>query len=271
MRPFERLVSILLVSGLVLSQLGGCGRAPETPADSDGSGGGLALTGAGSTFAASFFEKLMEVYRVDHPDLRPSYEAVGSGEGTDRFLAGGVNIGATDAPLSADEAEGVAGGILQLQVTAGMIAITYNLPGIDLPGVFTLRWMDDTLRIHSFLEERLPKTAVIVGGGYIGMEMTESLTRRGIAVTVVEAMPSVMTTLDPDLGSGVGSELSLHGVEVRPGTTVERIIADGSTLRVQGNNGLDLSYTPPLSSPWDPVQMAAQAWVAAWRKTEATA
>jgi len=129
----------------------------------------------------------------------------------------------------------------KLILGTGAVSIKPKLPGIDLPGVFTLRWMDDTLRIHSFLEERLPKTAVIVVGGYIGMEVTESLTRRGIAVTVVGAMPSVMTNLDPDLGSSVGSELSRHGVEVRPGTMVERIIADGSTLRVQGNNGLDQS------------------------------
>jgi len=73
------------------------------------------------------------------------------------------------------------------------------------------------------------------------MEMTESLTRRGIAVTVVEAMPSVMTTLDQDLGAGVGSELSRHGMAVCPGTLVERIKADGSALRVQGYNGLDQS------------------------------
>jgi len=133
MHPFARLASTLLVFGLLLSQLGACGRAPETPADSDQGGSGLALTGAGSTFAAPFFEKLMEVYRADHPELHLSYGAVGSGEGIDRFLAGSVDIGATDAPLSASEAEGVAGGVLQLPVIAGMIAITYNLPGIESP------------------------------------------------------------------------------------------------------------------------------------------
>jgi len=114
MRPFARLASTLLVTGLVLLQLGSCGRAPETPADSDGSSSGLTLTGAGSTFAAPFFEELMEVYRVDHPWLRLSYEVVGSGVGIDRFLAGSVDVGATDAPLSAAETEGIAGGVLHL-------------------------------------------------------------------------------------------------------------------------------------------------------------
>ena len=133
MRPFARLASTLLVSGLVLSQLGACGRTLETPADSDEGSSGLTLTGAGSTFAATFFDKLIEAYCADHPELRLSYEAVGSGEGIGRFPAGSMDIGATDAPLSAIEAEGVAGGVIQVPVTAGMVAITYNLPGIESP------------------------------------------------------------------------------------------------------------------------------------------
>ncbi len=226
----------------------------------------------------------------------------------------------------------------KLVLGTGAVSIKPNLPGIELPGVFLLRWMDDSLRVNTLLEERSPTTAVIVGGGYIGMEMAEALTRRGIAVTVVEAMPSVMNTVDPNLGARVGEELSRHGVKVRGGTIVETVTSEDSALRVRGTNrldqradlvlvvvgarpqttlgtqagittgikgafkvtahmetnmpniyaagdcvetwhrvmsvevlnDLDLSYTPPLSSPWDPVQMAAQAWVTAWEKQMAT-
>jgi pyruvate/2-oxoglutarate dehydrogenase complex dihydrolipoamide dehydrogenase (E3) component len=106
-----------------------------------------------------------------------------------------------------------------------------------LPEVSPLRWMDDTLRFHAFIGERKPRTAPIVGGGYIRMEMSEALTRRGIAVTVVEAMPSVLTTVDPAMGARAGGELIRHGVEVVTGTLIEGIEAEDAGLRVHGNNG----------------------------------
>lgn len=127
----------------------------------------------------------------------------------------------------------------KLVLGTGATSIKPDLPGIDLPGVFLLRWMDDTLRIHALLEERSPKTAFVVGGGYIGMEMAEALTRRQIMVSVVETMPTVMTTVDPDLGARVGAELSRHGVKVHADTIVKAITEEGAGLRVQGSKDLD--------------------------------
>jgi NADPH-dependent 2,4-dienoyl-CoA reductase/sulfur reductase-like enzyme len=68
------------------------------------------------------------------------------------------------------------------------------------------------------LEETSPASAVIVGGGYIGLEMADALTTRGIAVTQMEQLPEVLPTVDPDLGRLVHAELAGHGVEVLPGT-----------------------------------------------------
>lgn len=127
----------------------------------------------------------------------------------------------------------------KLVLGIGAVSIRPPFPGIDLPGVFSLRWMGETLAIDTFIKERTPNKAVIVGGGYIGMEMTEALTHRGVAVTVVEAMPSVMTTVDPDLGAKVGAELALNGVDIRTDTMVQEITEANGGLRVTGSNGLD--------------------------------
>lgn len=127
----------------------------------------------------------------------------------------------------------------KLVLGTGAVSIKPNLRGVDLPGVFLLRWMEDTLRIHDFLKERKPNSAIIVGGGYIGMEMTEALTRHGIAVTVVEFMPSLLTTVDPDLGARIAAELSRHGVEVVTNTMVEAIATEGTSLWLKGTNRLD--------------------------------
>ena len=125
----------------------------------------------------------------------------------------------------------------KLLLGTGAVSIRPPLPGIDLPGVFPLRWIGETLALDAFLRTRQPRSALIIGGGYIGMEMSEALTRRGLSVTVVEAMPSVLTTVDPDLGARVGEELHRHGVEVITETRIEGIEADGYRLDVRGSDG----------------------------------
>ncbi|WP_264079602.1 NAD(P)/FAD-dependent oxidoreductase, partial [Mycolicibacter algericus] len=70
---------------------------------------------------------------------------------------------------------------------------------------------------------RDPKTAVIIGAGYIGLEMAEGLTTRGIAVTQIEALPEVLPTVDPELGALIHDELKRHGVQVLTNTTVSAV------------------------------------------------
>ena len=83
--------------------------------------------------------------------------------------------------------------------------------------------MGDTFAIMRTLEERSPASALIVGAGYIGLEMAEALVARGLAVTQMEQLPEVLPTIDPELGSLVHAELTGHGVEVLTGTTVRHI------------------------------------------------
>ena len=86
-----------------------------------------------------------------------------------------------------------------------------------------LHSMDDTFAVMRTLEERAPDSAVIVGAGYIGLEMAEALTARGLAVTQIEQLPEVLPTVDPDLGALVRAQLEMHGVTVLTGTTVTEI------------------------------------------------
>ncbi|MGZ4380867.1 MAG: FAD-dependent oxidoreductase [Gaiellaceae bacterium] len=93
-------------------------------------------------------------------------------------------------------------------------------------GVHLLHSMGDTFELMRTLEERSPKTALIVGAGYIGLEMAEALSARGLQVTQMEQLPQVLPTVDPELGSLVRAELARKGVEVLTGTAVEEIRRD---------------------------------------------
>jgi phosphate transport system substrate-binding protein len=128
-----QLPTSIVVCLAALLVLGGCQKSADTEPTATPPGSAMPITGAGSSFAAPMFHKWLEVYAPDHPHLSLSYDSVGSGEGIDLFLAGTVDIGATDAPLRPDEAAKVGGPYLQIPVTAGMIAIAYNLPGIQGP------------------------------------------------------------------------------------------------------------------------------------------
>ena len=87
--------------------------------------------GAGSTFAAPLYKKWIDVYQQDHRQVSLSYDVVGSGEGVTRFIAGSVDFGATDVLPSDVMLAGVKRGAIPIPVTAGMIVLAYNLPGLE--------------------------------------------------------------------------------------------------------------------------------------------
>ncbi len=114
--------------------------------------------GAGSTFSAPLYKKWIEVYQRDHDQVALSYDVVGSGEGITRFIAGTVDFGATDVLPSDVMLAGVKRGVIPVPVTAGMIVLAYNLPGVKgvlkLPrdvysGIFSgkiTQWSDPLIR-----------------------------------------------------------------------------------------------------------------------------
>jgi NADPH-dependent 2,4-dienoyl-CoA reductase/sulfur reductase-like enzyme len=121
----------------------------------------------------------------------------------------------------------------KLVIGTGGISLVPNLPGVDLPGVFFLRWMADSFAFQEYLTLRRPTSIVIIGAGYIGMEMADAMIRRGLSVSVVEFLPSVLTTFDPALGGIVRTELEQQGVQVFNGFAVERIESSGNRLSVR--------------------------------------
>lgn len=108
----------------------------------------------------------------------------------------------------------------KLLLSPGAKAVKPNIPGIDAENIFTLRTVEDTLRIDEYLKSKKPKTAVVVGGGFVGLETAENLRHLGVEVTVVEAAPQVMSTLDSDMVPIVHETLVSNGIQLRLGSSV---------------------------------------------------
>lgn len=124
-----------------------------------------------------------------------------------------------------------------LLIATGARPIRPPIEGIDLPGVFFLHTMRDSFLMHDYLEAAKPRRAVIVGAGYIGLEMADALTQRGIEVTVVSRTPSVLPTVDQEFGHAILEELRRHGVSVYTRVEVKRISRHGDSLHVEASRG----------------------------------
>lgn len=109
----------------------------------------------------------------------------------------------------------------KLILATGAAPLRPPLEGLDLTGVFQLRNLEDTDQIHEFASTA--KTATVVGGGFIGLEMVENLCRRGIKVTLVELAPQLLPALDPEMTRPVLAVLEEHGVEVYLGDSLARL------------------------------------------------
>ncbi|MFI2487890.1 FAD-dependent oxidoreductase [Promicromonospora kroppenstedtii] len=114
----------------------------------------------------------------------------------------------------------------ELVLATGVRSVVPPLAGVDLPGVFTVRSPSDARAIRGWIEQRKARRAVVVGAGYIGLEMTEQLTERGIAVTVVEALEHAMPRMDADMSARVDAELRRNDVDLRLATRVSAIEGD---------------------------------------------
>ncbi|MGB4600543.1 MAG: FAD-dependent oxidoreductase, partial [Trichlorobacter sp.] len=102
----------------------------------------------------------------------------------------------------------------QLLIATGAEATFPRLPGSDADGIFGLSTLASGIRIQQFMDQQLPRRAVVVGGGYIGLEMAEALVRQGLQVSLVERGEQVMSTLDPDMGAMVSEALRKIGVSL---------------------------------------------------------
>ena len=110
-----------------------------------------------------------------------------------------------------------------LVLSPGAAPIRPQLPGVDLPGVFAVRSIPDSRRIRSWITDRNAKTAVVVGGGFIGLEMVENLIHRELSVAILEKLPQVMPPLDPEMAVPLMEHLAAKGVELHLGDGLARI------------------------------------------------
>ncbi|MGA8337245.1 MAG: FAD-dependent oxidoreductase, partial [Solirubrobacteraceae bacterium] len=136
-----------------------------------------------------------------------------------------------------------------LVIATGALPVTPPIAGLDhlgpREGVHLLHSMGDTFALMQTLEQQDVRRAVIVGAGYVGLEMAEALVARGVAVTQVEQLPEVLPTVDPELGALVRAELKTHGVDVTCDTRVVAIqqLEPGYTHR------LEVSAKRPAGDP----------------------
>lgn len=121
----------------------------------------------------------------------------------------------------------------RLIVATGARAVLPPIPGADLDGIFPIRFLTDTDRITSYVRDRSPAKALVVGGGYIGLEVAENLRGMGMEVALVEAEDRVALAYGPEVSGRVADELEANGVEVFTGRKVEEFVGDGRVRAVR--------------------------------------
>ena len=115
-----------------------------------------------------------------------------------------------------------------------------EVPGLDSQRLFTLRTVEDTLAIRAFVEREKPRTAVLAGGGFIGLELAENLAEMGVQVTIVQRPPQVMAPLDYDMATFLHAHLRQKGIALRLGAAVAGFRQAGETITTLVEGGEDL-------------------------------
>ena len=108
----------------------------------------------------------------------------------------------------------------ELLIATGASPVRPPIPGLDASGVFGIHTIPDAMAIDRHIVERDVRNAVVVGGGYIGLEMAEALLLRGLSVTLVERLSQPMATLDPEMGARVAEGMRGQGIDLRLDTSV---------------------------------------------------
>lgn len=145
----------------------------------------------------------------------------------------------------------------ELLIATGARPLVPPLENVTAAGITTIKTIPDAVALDVLLSERQPGQAVVIGGGYIGLEMAEALIARGLEVTLLEMLDEPMATLDPDMGARVAAALRELGVHVRTGTAARgfAVDADGAVRAVLTDAGeipaglviLGLGFRPEVS------------------------
>ena len=132
-----------------------------------------------------------------------------------------------------------------LNVSPGAKPAQPRLPGVGIDKLFTLRTVEDTFRIKEYITKHQPKSAILAGGGFIGLELAENLRELGMDVTIVQRPKQLMRPFDADMAAFIHSEMRKNGVKLALGYTVEGFVEkDGGVAKLYrlpgalGNIGL---------------------------------
>lgn len=129
----------------------------------------------------------------------------------------------------------------KLILSPGAKAIKPNIAGIDSDKIFTLRTVEDTLHVHDYIKTTGAKSAVVVGGGFVGLEAAENLRHLGIEVTIAEAAPQVLAILDEDMASQVHTVFRKNGIKLLLGNGISSFTEEGDKVVGVFSNGEKVS------------------------------
>ncbi len=168
-------------------------------------------------------ERLKQVFRLD---VRANTEVVSIDRAANTVTARNVSSGEETTERYDD-----------LILATGASAVIPPTPGLRRPGHFTLRTIPDMDGVMDWITKQSAKSALVLGGGFIGLEAAEQLHRRGLSVTVVEKNPQVLTPLDAEMAAHVHLELKKHGVRLELSNPVERFedASVGASIAVLAN------------------------------------
>ena len=127
----------------------------------------------------------------------------------------------------------------ELIIAVGASASVPPLEGVGLKGVFTMRTPDDAVAARDYIDQTGARRAVVIGGGFIGLELAENLKAKGLTVTVVEALPQIMSNvLDPEMADYARKQLVKAGIRVLTGTTASKFSGDEKVQSVATSAGV---------------------------------
>jgi NADPH-dependent 2,4-dienoyl-CoA reductase/sulfur reductase-like enzyme len=119
-----------------------------------------------------------------------------------------------------------------LVFSTGASALVPSFPGIDSEGIFTLRTLEDGIRVENFIKNKSPKSVAIVGAGYIGIEVAEAFSIRGFEVTVIEKLPRILANYDEEISEKVREKLNEHNIKLIVDSGVTAIERSGEIINV---------------------------------------
>ena len=123
-------------------------------------------------------------------------------------------------------------------VAVGASPVVPPLPGLNLPGVFVMRTPDDAIETRDYISGGDVKRAVVVGGGFIGLEVAENLLEKGLSVTLIDMAPQIMPGFDGEMADYAVRHLEKKGIRVMTATKLEGVTGDGRAEGVQTDKGL---------------------------------